>query len=72
MNYFEMLRSTLKDRFELSHIQANLTILSMITLLFQGMGFYFLDNDRMNKNAFILLILFGIIYNIFYFKTYVN
>lgn len=62
----------MKDKFQLSHIQANLTILSMITLLFQGIGFYFIDNDRMNTNAFLLLIIIGIVYNIFYFKTYVN
>jgi hypothetical protein len=72
MNYFEIIRSIMKDKFKLSHLQANLTILSMITLLFQGIGFYFVDSDRMNKNAFLLLIIIGIVYNVFYFKTYVN
>ncbi len=51
----------MKDKFKLSHLQANLTILSMITLLFQGIGFYFVDNDRMNKNAFLLLLVIGIV-----------
>jgi len=72
MNYFKIIRSIMKDKFQLSHMQANLTILSMITLLFQGIGFYFIDNNSMNKNAFILLMIIGVVYNVFYFKTYVN
>jgi hypothetical protein len=72
MNYITIFKDFLKDQFALSHLQANLIILSMITLFFQGMGFYFIDYDRMNKNAFIFLMITGLIYNIFYFKTYVN
>ena len=72
MDYITLFKSFLKDKFALSHLQANLTILSMITLFFQGIGFYFIDNDKMNKNSFIFLMITGLVYNIFYFKTYVN
>jgi hypothetical protein len=72
MNYITIFKEFLKNQFALSHLQANLTILSMITLFFQGIGFYFIDYDRMNKNSFVFLIIAGLVYNIFYFKTYLN
>ena len=50
--------------------QLKLTLLSMLTILFQGVGFYFIDKEGMKSKYFIFVIFFGFVYNIMYYKTY--
>ena len=52
--------------------QVNLTLLSMFTIMSQGVGFYLLDSNKMNSRLFIFVVIFGFIYNILFYKTYVN
>jgi len=62
----------LKDKCSMSKTQINLTLLSMFTILSQGVGFYLLDSSKMNSRLFIFVVIFGFIYNILFYKTYVN
>ena len=62
----------LKDKCLMSKTQINLTLLSMFTILSQGVGFYLLNPDKMNLRLFIFVFIFGFIYNILFYKTYVN
>ncbi len=52
--------------------QINLTMLSLFTIIFQGIGFYFIDKDKMNLHLFLFVILFGFVYNVVYYKTFAN
>ena len=62
----------LKDKCAMSKTQINLTLLAMFTIMSQGIGFYLLNGDKMNSRLFIFVVLFGFIYNILFYKTYVN
>lgn len=62
----------LKNKCEMSKTQINLTLLSMFTIMSQGIGFYLLNGDNMNTRLFIFVVIFGFIYNILFFKTYAN
>lgn len=62
----------LKDKCSMSKTQINLTLLSMFTILSQGVGFYLLNREKMNSRLFIFVVIFGFIYNILFYKTYVN
>ena len=62
----------LKDKCSMSKTQINLTLLSMFTILSQGVGFYLLNKEKMNARLFIYVVIFGFIYNILFYKTYVN
>lgn len=62
----------LKDKCSMSKTQINLTLLSMFTIISQGIGFYFLNKQKMNIRLFILVIIFGFIYNILFYKTYTD
>jgi len=68
---YKLVKGTLTNKLGMSRIQINLTILSMITIIVQGIGFYFIDKN-MNLKLFIFVVLFGFIYNIVYYKTYLN
>ncbi len=66
------LKCTLENKCGMNKTQINLTLLSLFTIIIQGVGFYFIDKQRMNMHLFLFLILFGFIYNIVYYKTYAN
>lgn len=64
------LKCIIKNTCGMNEQQLKLTILSMFTILFQGFGFYFIDKRGIKTKYFIFLIIFGFIYNIMYYKTY--
>ena len=66
------LKCTLENKCGMNKTQINLTLLSLFTIIIQGVGFYFIDKERMNMHLFLFLILFGFIYNIVYYKIYAN
>jgi len=66
------LKCTLQNKCGMNKTQINLTLLSLFTIIIQGVGFYFIDKERMNMHLFLFLILFGFIYNIVYYKIYAN
>lgn len=70
--FYKKIKCMLKNNCGMNTTQINLTILSLFTIVLQGIGFYFIDRKRMNTQLFFFVILFGFIYNIMYYKTYVN
>jgi hypothetical protein len=68
----DILKCILRDNCDMNPSQVNLTLLSFLTIIIQGIGFYFIDKNKMNIHLFIFVIIFGLIYNIMYYKTYVN
>jgi hypothetical protein len=68
--FYNNLKCSLKNTCGMNESQLKMTLLSMFTILFQGIGFYFIDNKGMKYKYFIFVILFGFIYNIMYYKTY--
>ncbi len=66
------LKCTLENKCGMNKTQINLTILSLFTIIFQGIGFYFIDKKRMNMHLFLFVILFGFVYNVVYYKTFAN
>ena len=66
------IKSILKNKCCMTITQVNLTLLSMFTIMSQGVGFYLLDSNKMNSRLFIFVVIFGFIYNILFYKTYVN
>lgn len=68
----EGLKCTLKSKCGMTETQMKLTILAMLTILFQGIGFYFIDKKGIRIELFMFVIIFGFLYNIMYFKTFIN
>jgi hypothetical protein len=66
------IKCTLQNKCGMNKTQINLTLLSLFTIIIQGVGFYFIDKERMNMHLFLFLILFGFIYNVVYYKIYAN
>jgi len=69
MNYNNF-KCSIKNTCNLNDTQLKMILLSMFTILFQGIGFYFIDKNGMNIKYFIFVMLFGFIYYIMYYKTY--
>ena len=44
---YKTIRGTLEDHLSMNNIQINLTILAMITIVVQGIGFYFIDKIKL-------------------------
>jgi len=68
--YLKNLKCSLKNTCGMNESQLKMTLLSMFTILFQGIGFYFIDQKGIKTRYFIFVIIFGFIYNIMYYKTY--
>jgi hypothetical protein len=66
------LKCTLQNTCGMSETQIKLTILAMLTILFQGIGFYFIDKKGIRVELFMFVVIFGFLYNIMYFKTFIN
>ena len=66
------LKCALEIQCGMTETQIKLTILSMLTIIFQGIGLYFMDKRVIKFNLFIFVIIFGFVYNIMYFKTFIN
>ena len=66
------IKCSLQDKCGMNKTQVNLTLLGLLTILIQGIGFYFIDKDKINIKLFMFLIISGFIYNIVYFKTYAS
>ncbi len=66
------LKCVLQEKCHMTNTQIKLTILSMLTIIFQGIGFYFIDQKGVRTELFLFVILFGFLYNILYFKTFIN
>jgi hypothetical protein len=66
------LKCTLENKCGMNKNQINLTLLSLFTIIIQGVGFYFIDKEGINVKMFLFVIVFGFIYNILYYKTYVK
>ena len=69
MNYNNF-KCSIKNTCNLNDTQLKMILLSMFTILFQGIGFYFTNKNGMNIKYFIFVMLFGFIYYIMYYKTY--
>lgn len=68
--FYNHLKCSFKNTCSMNETQLKMTLLSMFTILFQGLGFYFIDQKGMKTKYFIFVILFGFFYNIMYYKTY--
>ena len=66
------LKCTLENKCGMNKNQINLTLLSLFTIIIQGIGFYFIDKEGIDIKLFLFVIVFGFIYNILYYKTYVK
>lgn len=66
------IRSNLKKKFNLNKIQANLILLSTITIIIQGIGFYFIDRKKVNVKLIFVVIFIGFLYNIAFYKSYAS
>jgi hypothetical protein len=66
------IRCSLQDKCGMNKTQINLTLLGLLTILIQGIAFYFIEKDKMNVKLFMFLIISGFFYNIIYFKTYAS
>ena len=69
---FNNLKCTLQNTCNMTDTQMKLTILAMLTIVFQGIGFYFIDKKGIRIELFIFVVIFGFLYNILYFKTFKN
>jgi len=69
---FNNLKCTLQNTCNMTDTQMKLTILAMLTIVFQGIGFYFIDKKGIRIELFIFVVIFGFLYNILYFKTFIN
>ncbi len=68
----KFIRSTLKKQFDLNKTQANLILLSTITIVIQGIGFYFIDRSKVNIKLIFAVIFVGFLYNIAFYKSYAS
>jgi hypothetical protein len=68
----EYFKCKVKNTCGLNVNQLNLVFLATISIVFQGIGFYYIDRDKMNMKLFFMVVVVGILYNILYFKTYLN
>jgi hypothetical protein len=66
------IRSILKKQFNLNKTQANLILLSTITIVIQGVGFYFIDRKKVNVKLIFAVIFVGFLYNIAFYKSYAS
>jgi hypothetical protein len=66
------LKCTLQDKCGMNKTQIDLTLLSVFTIIFQGFGFYFINKNGVDLRLFLFVVIFGFIYNILYYKTYVT
>jgi hypothetical protein len=67
---FNNFKCKFKEICKLNDNQLKLTMLSMLTILLQGIGFYFIDKKGIKIKYFIFVVIFGFIYNIMFYKTY--
>ncbi len=63
-------KCNLKNKCGLDDVQMKLIILSMFTIIFQGVGLYLIDKKGIKSRFFIFVVIFGFLYNIMYYKTY--
>ena len=66
------LKCSLQDKCGMNKTQINLTLLGLFTIIIQGIGFYFIDKDKLNMKLFMFLIISGFFYNVMYYKTYAS
>ncbi len=66
------IRSGLKKQFNLNKTQANLILLSTLTIVIQGIGFYFIDRSKVNVRLIFAVIFIGFLYNIAFYKSYAS
>mgnify|MGYP003333839029 CR=1 FL=1 len=66
------IKTYLQDKLDLTENQVNLLILSSVTTIFQGIIYNFIDHKSFSRKYFLLTILMSMIYNLFYYKMYVN
>jgi len=66
------LKCTLENKCGMNKNQINLTLLSLFTIIIQGVGFYFIDKEVIDIRLFLFVIVFRFVYNVLYYKTYVK
>jgi membrane protein CcdC involved in cytochrome C biogenesis len=66
------IKKYLQNKLDLTENQANLLILGVVTTIFQGIIYNFIDHNSFSSKYFLMTILMSIVYNMFYYKTYVN
>lgn len=67
---YNKLKCSFQNICGMNETQIKLTLLSMFTVIMQGIVFYFIDKKGVKIKFFIFVILFGFFYNIVYYKTY--
>jgi len=68
----QQFKNYIQKQLDLTENQVNLLFLGALTTIFQGIIYNFIDHNSFSKRYFILTIIMSLIYNLFYFKTYVN
>lgn len=68
----ENLRNQFEKKYNIGRTQSNLIFLFMGFWLLQGIFFYYCYPEKFNLTYFILLLIFGFLFNIFYVKLYLG
>ena len=68
----ENLRNKFETKYNISRSQSNLIFLFMFLWIIQGVFFYHYYPENFNIKYFILLLIFGFFFNIFYCKLYIS
>ena len=66
------IKKYLQKKLDLSENQSNLLILGVLTTIFQGIIYNVIDHNSFSSKYFLMTIIMSIIYNMFYYKTYVS
>ena len=71
MTIVESFKNNIKNACRFNNIvQVNLFIIAIATIIFQGLLFSIIDINKFKPKTWIFYLLFGIMSNIFYYKTF--
>jgi hypothetical protein len=68
----ENLINNFETQHNISRTQINLIFLFMFLSIIQGLYFYYNSPQKFNIKFFILLLIFGFFFNVFYCKLYLE
>jgi hypothetical protein len=71
MPIVELFKNNIKNVCKFNNIvQVNLFIIAIATIVFQGLLFSIIDVKKFKAKTWIFYLLFGVMSNIFYYKTF--
>jgi hypothetical protein len=71
MTIIESFKSSIQNTCRFTNIvQVNLFIIAVSTIIFQGIMFGIIDKEKFKVKTWIFYLLFGIMSNVFYYKTF--